>query len=69
MKLGKSALLEIMDIVREGLVTGTDISQKLRDLDLMVVEHNGATVKSSVLELTVDYCKNHPRAGEWEETN
>ncbi len=66
MKLGKSVLLEIMDIVREGLVTGTDISQKLRDLDITVRESAGAP---PVLELSVDYCKDHPRAGEWEETN
>jgi hypothetical protein len=66
MKLGKSVLLEIMDIVREGLVTQTDISQKLRELDVSVRETGN---EPPVVELSVDYCKAHPRAGEWEETN
>jgi hypothetical protein len=34
MKLGPDALLKIMDIVREGLSEGKDISQGLREIDL-----------------------------------
>lgn len=34
MKLADNALLEIIDIVREGISEGRDISQMLRDLDL-----------------------------------
>lgn len=34
MKLAEDSLIEIVDIVREGLVEGKDISQMLRDLDL-----------------------------------
>ncbi len=67
MKLGKSVLLEIMDIVREGLVTGTDMSQKLRDIDVSVMDAQPGV--APVVELSVDYCKAHPRAGEWEEIN
>ena len=66
MKLGKSVLLEIVDLVREGLMTGTDISQKLRELDVTVVDSAGEPPR---VELSVEYCKAHPRAGEWEEQN
>lgn len=34
MRLGPDALLEIVDIVRNGIVNGMDISQQLRELDL-----------------------------------
>lgn len=34
MKLAKDVLLEIVDIIRNGLVAGTDVSQALRNLDL-----------------------------------
>lgn len=36
MKLAADALLEIVDIVRNGLTKGEDISQTLRELDLEV---------------------------------
>lgn len=34
MKLSPEALLEIVDIVRQGFVTESDVSQLLRNLDL-----------------------------------
>jgi hypothetical protein len=34
MKFSDDVLLEIVDIVRRGIATGTDVSQMLRDLDL-----------------------------------
>ena len=47
MKLGKTTLLEIVNIVQEGLTKGIDISQRLRDLD--VEEKDGS------LELSDSY--------------
>lgn len=61
MKLGNTARIEIMALVLEGLSTGTDISEKIRQMDL--VEENG------VLELSADYVKSHPRASDWGENN
>lgn len=34
MKLGEDVLLEIIDIVRQGLIEGKDVSEMLRDIDL-----------------------------------
>ncbi len=49
MKLGKSVLLEIVAIVQEGLVNGSDVSQALRSIDLEVVE------ESDTVELSEAY--------------
>lgn len=38
MKLGPDVLIEIMSIVHYGLLNQTDVSQRLRDLDLVEVE-------------------------------
>ncbi|MFA5750421.1 MAG: hypothetical protein WC895_04320 [Candidatus Shapirobacteria bacterium] len=38
MKLGKSVLVEIIAIVQEGLLCGDDVSQRLRDIEVVVVE-------------------------------
>lgn len=62
MKLGKTVLLEIVDIVREGLLTGNDISQGLRDIDVVV-----ETKTEDLVELSGDYVKSHPRATDWSE--
>ncbi len=35
MKLGNDVLVEIVDIVRDGIANGKDISQSLRDIDLV----------------------------------
>ena len=43
MKLGPDVLLEIMSIVQKGLAGQTDVSQDLRDLDLLV-SRNGEFV-------------------------
>ena len=49
MKLGPAALAEIVRIVAEGLSEGRDISQGLRDIEL--IEVSG----SSIVELTEEY--------------
>jgi hypothetical protein len=36
MKFGKHVLLQIVAIVQEGLVDGKDISQQLRDVEVVV---------------------------------
>ncbi len=35
MKLGNDVLIEIVDIVRDGIANGKDVSEALRDLDLV----------------------------------
>ena len=65
MKLSKTALLEIVEIIREGLAEGKDISDGLRQLDLEAV-HNHEDVVT--LELTERYVELHPRAGDWVES-
>lgn len=73
MKLDKRALLEIVDIVREGLTEGKDISAALRELDLVESKQDAtfaATAFSgeafntgtSVLVLSPDYLKTHSRS-------
>ena len=67
MKFGKSVLLEIVDVVREGLLTGKDISQALREID--VVEKVGGLLNDEdvgKLVLSDEYVATHPRADEWE---
>ncbi len=49
MKLDKTALLEIVDIVRNGLVTGSDISESLRELDLDLAPENTLSLSESYL--------------------
>ena len=49
MKLSKEALVEIVDIVRQGIIELTDVSEKLRQLDLVV---DG---ESNTLKLTQEY--------------
>jgi hypothetical protein len=71
MKLGKTALLEIIDIVREGLLEGKDISEKLRELDLAVVHgipevEGGTNPNVGTLTLSDEYIKTHQRAGDWD---
>lgn len=46
MKFGKDVLLEIVAIVQDGLVNGTDVSQKLREIDVKV-ESDGTVVTLS----------------------
>jgi len=52
MKLGKTALLEIVQIVLEGLANNTDISDKLRQLDLV---EDTSTQNPGLLELSSEY--------------
>lgn len=54
MRLGSDVLLEIVDIVRRGLVEGMDISDLLRELDLdeTVDQDTGPQ-----LTLSTDYLK------------
>lgn len=55
MKLGKTVLLEIVNIVQEGLTKGVDISQRLRDLDLQVAPGSRVDQSEDVLELSKGY--------------
>lgn len=48
MKLSPEALLEVVNILRLGLSEGKDVSQMLRDLDLV-------PGKDNLLDLSVDY--------------
>lgn len=43
MKLSKHGLIRIVEIVRLGLTEGRDISQMLRELDLVADERNELT--------------------------
>lgn len=45
MKLANDVLIEIVDIVRDGLVNGKDVSEALRQLDLVGTE-NALTLSS-----------------------
>lgn len=68
MKLGKDVLLEIVDIVRDGLLNGKDISERLRELDL--VEKQGAILSETdeigKLGLSDEYRQKYPRGGDWQ---
>jgi hypothetical protein len=74
MKLAKEALLEIVAILQDGLVGSKDISQALRDLDLVVTDDSGGCPpecmdfdqNTAVLGLSPSYLSTHPR-GEWKE--
>lgn len=50
MRLGKDVLLEIVAIVQDGLINGTDVSQALRDLDLAETADKNLSLSSSYLE-------------------
>jgi len=64
MKLGTSALLEIMSIVLEGLSEGKDISDMLRGMDLVIeTNENGLP---GTLVLSEEYIVAHPRASDAE---
>ena len=68
MKLGKSALLEIVAIVQDGIIEGRDISEQLRELEL-VPTSGEVPSPGDLLELSVAYTTRYPRASDWEETN
>lgn len=51
MKLGKSVLLEIVAIVQDSLIAQEDASERLREIDVKVVDD---TLPSTV-ELSDDY--------------
>lgn len=44
MKFGPSVLLEIMDILRRGLVEQKDVSQMLRDVELVVDQEGNVSL-------------------------
>ena len=52
MKLAPEALLEIVNILRTGLAEGKDVSQALRELDLVV---DPTDPSQSTLALSVGY--------------
>lgn len=66
MKLGKSALLEIVAIFQEGMLGDTDVSDRLRELDLDAV-HDPAATDDHRLELTAEYVAKYPRSEDWED--
>lgn len=55
MKLSPEVLAEIIDIVREGLSEGKDISDRMRSLDLY------ANTERSLIELTPEWVKSNRR--------
>ena len=55
MKLGPSVLLEIVSIVQHGLTTGDDVSQKFRDIDVVVDADDDTKVR-----LSSEYIAAHP---------
>lgn len=57
MKLSKEVLIEIVSIVQDGILEGRDISDGLRDLDLIQ--------KEDQLNLSEEYVAQHPRANVW----
>lgn len=63
MKLDKEALLEVVALLLEGLSTGTDISEKLRELDFVETKMG----LDAELRLTQAYLAAHPRGGEWKD--
>lgn len=70
MKLGKDVLLEIVDIVRDGILNNKDMSERLRSLDLDVVHgipavEGGANPNAGTLKLSDEYVKQNPRGGDW----
>lgn len=69
MKLGITAIAEIMALVADGIAYGKDISEGIRAIDLG--PRNGwdkVTEGHDVLELTQQYVDVHPRAAEWDDT-
>jgi len=68
MRLGKTALLEIVAIFQNAVFEGKDASQQLRELDLGPLHGwSNAEVAPDELELTQQYVNEHPRAQKWEE--
>ena len=64
MKLGTSVLLEVVAIVQDGIYRGTDISEKLRELDVDVFGPEDSD--ENTVELSDTYVQTHPRATEWD---
>ena len=60
MKLGKTVLLEIIDIVRCGITNGTDISQMLRDIEVYVpLKQTAIGFEGQDVELSQKYVDSH----------
>lgn len=64
MKLSKEALLEIVAILQDGLIGAKDISQALRELDLVDERQLDEHVE---LVLSQEYIASHPRAPAWDQ--
>jgi len=60
MKLSKEALLEIVAIFQDGILENKDMSDGLRELDLIVREGS-----ADDLTLSQAYLSSHPRADVW----
>lgn len=50
MKLAEISLLEVVSIVRDGLINGDDISEKLRNIDLEADRDGRLTLTKPYLE-------------------
>lgn len=64
MKLSKEALVEIVAILQYGILRGEDVSENLRELDL--VEKTGGLLSDAdvgKLVLSPSYLQSHPRGG------
>lgn len=55
MKFGKDVLLEIVSIVQDGLVNGTDVSQRLRELDVVPESDTDIVLTSENCVLSDEY--------------
>lgn len=62
MKLSKEALVEIMAILQYGILRGEDVSENLRQLDL-IPSYTPDRQEEGPLVLSADYLANHPRGG------
>ena len=68
MKLAPEVLLEIMAIFQDGIIKQQDISQGLRDLDLVVKSPGSVQfVEPAELSLSDGYLATHPRGAQWQE--
>jgi hypothetical protein len=71
MRLSKEALLEIVALVQDGIFNSRDISDNLRQLDLVPQDETGGVPDEwhddCRLALAQAYLASHPRAATWAE--
>lgn len=64
MKLSKQVLLEIVALIQDGIINDRDISENMRQLDLVPASGN-VPAPGDELILTQEYLLAHPRASDW----